>query len=81
MFGGLPFHAVGEKYIDAVRDIVGALPLLIPVTGTPLNIEELLGILDGVFLPGSGSNVAPSTMPGRPAMPCSMKPGTTQPCR
>lgn len=59
VIGGLPYHAVGEKYIDAVRDVAGALPLLIPVTQAPLDLDELLGILDGLFLPGSGSNVAP----------------------
>ncbi len=58
MFSGLPYHAVGEKYIDAVRDVAGALPLLIPVTKEPLNIEELLGVIDGLFLPGATSNVA-----------------------
>lgn len=58
MLSGLPYHVVGEKYIDAVREVAGALPLLIPVTKEPLNIGELLGTLDGLFLPGSSSNVA-----------------------
>ncbi|HXZ68856.1 MAG TPA: gamma-glutamyl-gamma-aminobutyrate hydrolase family protein [Alphaproteobacteria bacterium] len=64
MLGDLPYHAVGEKYIDAVRDIAGALPLLIPVTCEPLDVEELLGIVDGLFLPGSGSNVSPKHYSG-----------------
>lgn len=59
LFGGLPYHAVGEKYIDAVKDVAGALPLLIPVTDAPLDLGELFRVIDGVFLPGSGSNIAP----------------------
>jgi putative glutamine amidotransferase len=31
MVGHHPFHMVGEKYIAAVRDGAGALPLLMPV--------------------------------------------------
>ena len=64
MLGDLPYHAVGEKYIDAVRDVAGALPLLIPVTHEPLNLVELFEVLDGVFLPGSGSNVSPKHYSG-----------------
>ncbi|MFZ1988372.1 MAG: gamma-glutamyl-gamma-aminobutyrate hydrolase family protein [Alphaproteobacteria bacterium] len=64
MLGDLAYHVVGEKYIDAVRDVAGALPLLIPVTREPLNVEELFGVIDGLFLPGSGSNVSPKHYSG-----------------
>lgn len=69
MIGDFPHHAVGEKYIDAVRDVTGALPLLIPVTRKPLDINQILDIVDGVFLPGSPSNVAPEIYGGAPARP------------
>lgn len=69
MIGNLPFHAVGEKYIDAVRDITGALPLLIPVTREPLDIEQILNAVDGIFLPGSRSNVSPGLYGGTPPRP------------
>ncbi len=67
IIGDLPFHAVGEKYIDAVRDVSGALPLLIPVTREPLDVAQILGVVDGIFLPGSPSNVAPEIYGGPPA--------------
>ncbi|MEQ1889188.1 MAG: gamma-glutamyl-gamma-aminobutyrate hydrolase family protein [Alphaproteobacteria bacterium] len=67
IIGDLPFHAVGEKYINAVRDLAGALPLLIPVTGRPLDIAQILDAVDGIFLPGSPSNVAPELYGGPPA--------------
>jgi putative glutamine amidotransferase len=64
MIGPHPFHAVGEKYIAAVRDGAGAIPLLIPVLENPIAFEEILAIVDGIFLTGSPSNVAPSNYDG-----------------
>ena len=59
MIGPHPFHAVGEKYIVAARDGAGAIPVLIPVLETPIEIDEILDAVDGVLLTGSPSNVAP----------------------
>jgi putative glutamine amidotransferase len=64
MIGPHPFHAVGEKYIVAVRDGAQALPLLIPVLETPIDIAELLDTVDGILLTGSPSNVAPKRYGG-----------------
>jgi len=57
--GDHAFHMAGEKYIEAVRDGSGALPLLIPVLTPPLNPEEILASVDGLLFTGSMSNVAP----------------------
>lgn len=59
MIGLHPFHAVGEKYIVAVRDGAGAIPVLIPVLEAPIDVEEVLESVDGILLTGSPSNVAP----------------------
>ena len=67
LIDGMPYHVVGEKYIDAVRDVVGALPLLIPATREPLDRNAILDHIDGLFLTGSGSNVAPALYGGPPA--------------
>ncbi len=64
MIGDLPFHAVGEKYIAALRDAANVLPLLIPVTREPLEAQQILSVVDGLFLPGSPSNVAPELYGG-----------------
>lgn len=64
MIGPHPFHAVGEKYINAVRDGAGALPVLIPVLQNPLSLHEILETIDGVFLTGSPSNVSPTLYGG-----------------
>ena len=64
MIGPHPFHAVGEKYIVAVRDGAGAIPVLIPVLENPIGIDEILESVDGIFLTGSPSNVAPKYYAG-----------------
>ncbi len=69
MIGPHPFHAVGEKYIAAIRDGAGALPLLIPVLETPFELEEILSTVDGIFLTGSPSNVSPTRYAGTPPRP------------
>src|SRR5580693_8797620 len=64
LVGHHPFHMVGEKYIAAVRDGAGALPLLIPVLEPAIPAEEILARVDGLLLTGSPSNVAPKLYGG-----------------
>lgn len=73
-----PFHAVGEKYINAVAHGARAIPMLMPCFGEgrdlePLEqvypIDELLDRVDGVFLPGSPSNVHPQFYRGHDPRP------------
>jgi putative glutamine amidotransferase len=59
MIGPHPFHAVGEKYIAAVVQAADCLPMLIPVLETPLDVSQILAHVDGIFFPGSPSNVEP----------------------
>ena len=65
MIGPHPFHAVGEKYIAAVVQAADCLPLLIPVLETPLDVTEILTRVDGIFFPGSPSNVEPVRYSGQ----------------
>ena len=53
------YQAVGEKYVRAVIQGAGAIPVLIPSVSPPLPLRELLGRLDGLFLTGSYSNIEP----------------------
>jgi len=64
--GAMPFHCVGDKYIHAVQSVVGDVVLL-PALGQQDVIDRLLPILDGVFLSGSLSNVAPAYYHGEPS--------------
>ncbi len=63
------FHAVGEKYVSAVVEGAGALPLLIPARGADLDLDDLLARLDGLMLTGSPSNVEPHHYGGPPSRP------------
>ena len=64
--GDHAFHMAGEKYIEAVRDGSGALPLLIPVLIPPLSPNEILASVDGLLFTGSTSNIAPRNYGGPP---------------
>lgn len=66
--GAMPFHCVGDKYIHAVQSTVGDVVLL-PALGQQAVIERILPLLDGVFLSGSLSNVAPEYYHGDPSRP------------
>lgn len=76
-----PFHAVGEKYIDAVAHGARAIPMLLPCFGEGEDLEPLDGLysaddlldrVDGVFLPGSPSNVHPRHYGGHPPRPATL---------
>ncbi|MFT3762157.1 MAG: gamma-glutamyl-gamma-aminobutyrate hydrolase family protein [Pseudoxanthomonas sp.] len=54
-----PFLAVGEKYVRAVADGAGAVPLLWPSLVPPLPLRRLLENVDGVLLTGAVSNIEP----------------------
>ncbi len=63
-FDGHIFHAVGEKYIDAVHTMMDCTPLLIPSTQTPLAQSDILLWADGILFTGSPSNVSPALYNG-----------------
>ncbi|PKM28873.1 MAG: gamma-glutamyl-gamma-aminobutyrate hydrolase [Gammaproteobacteria bacterium HGW-Gammaproteobacteria-11] len=63
-----PFNIVGEKYILAVAQGSGGLPLLIPAIGEHLDTALLLDSLDGILFTGSPSNVEPHHYNGAPSI-------------
>lgn len=69
MMGEHPFHVAGDKYVRAVSDGAGALPMLIPALGTALDIDDLVERLDGILVTGSPSNVEPQHYGGAPSEP------------
>lgn len=71
--GGGPFHCVGEKYLDAVVHGADCMALLLPALGhghemdsfeDHYDLDALLGMAQGVFLPGSASNIHPDWYTG-----------------
>lgn len=59
ILGPHPFHCVGEKYIRAVAEASGGIPVLIPSLGHETDLDAILGHVDGILLTGSPSNVEP----------------------
>jgi putative glutamine amidotransferase len=55
------------RYPHAVVDAAGGLPVLIPSIGDKLDLDALLGRLDGILLTGSPSNVEPYHYGGPPS--------------
>ena len=55
----MPVHRAGDEYVRAVRESVGALPVLIPAGTSASDFSALLARLDGLLVPGAPSNVAP----------------------
>ena len=64
-----PFQVAGEKYLRAVVDGAGCLPLVIPSLSPPLDLRELLGHLDGLLLTGAYSNIEPHHYSDEPSYP------------
>jgi putative glutamine amidotransferase len=59
MLGPHPTQTVGEKYIRAVIDGAGCLPLLIPSLQPAIDLRAMLAELDGLLLTGAYSNIEP----------------------
>ena len=62
------FHTVSEKYPEAVIEVAGCLPVLIPAVGPKTDCTALLDRLDGLLLTGSPSNVEPHHYGGPPSL-------------
>ncbi len=67
MLGPHPYHLVGEKYLTAVLDAAGGLPLIVPAIGRELALDALLETLDGLLFMGSPSMVEPRHYRGEPS--------------
>ncbi len=68
------YHTVGEKYLTAITDAAGGLPVLLPALGDGgnggrLHLQALVERLDGLLVTGSRSNVEPHHYDGEPSRP------------
>ena len=66
---GTGFHMVAEKYVLAVVEAVGAMPVIVPALGGLQRPEDFLDRLDGLLITGSQSNVEPARYGGGPSDP------------
>ncbi|MDZ7714304.1 MAG: gamma-glutamyl-gamma-aminobutyrate hydrolase family protein [Rhodovibrio sp.] len=56
---GQSYHTIGDKYVRAVAEAAGCLPMMLPSLGDAIDLDDLVGKLDGLVLTGSPSNVHP----------------------
>jgi putative glutamine amidotransferase len=56
---GSPGQRASERYITAVAEVSGAVPLIIPAIPGAQDIVHLVDILDGIVLTGARPNVHP----------------------
>ncbi len=57
--GGRQVHAVSHRYVEPVLERLGAAGLIVPSLTDPGSIRQMASLFDGLFLPGSFSNVNP----------------------
>jgi putative glutamine amidotransferase len=55
----LNYHTANERYMHALHEVSGAMPIIIPALGNKLDHGAMLDRLDGLVLTGSPSNVEP----------------------
>lgn len=65
----LPHFAAAAPYVTAVAEGASAIPLLVPPIAGQIDIEALLGRLDGLLVTGSPSNVEPHRYGGQASKP------------
>jgi putative glutamine amidotransferase len=68
-FGESIGHTVVEKYILAVSEGAGGLPLLVPALGHDIPPAAVAARLDGLLVTGARSNVEPHHYEGEPSLP------------
>ncbi len=56
----IPVQSVDQKYLDAIRNVANAEPLVLPLSEGSENLAATLSVLDGILLTGGLSNVHPS---------------------
>ena len=69
LVGDIATHWVGDKYVRAVSEAAGAVPLLLPALAERMAAADVVARLDGLLLTGSRSNVEPHHYQGEPSQP------------
>jgi len=64
---GSPGQRASDRYIRAVANIAGAVPLIIPGMPETQDIGHLIDVLDGIVLTGARPNVHPSLYDAKPS--------------
>lgn len=63
------YHTAGDKYLLAIAEVSGGMPLIIPALGERIDQAYLLQCFDGLVFTGSPSNVEPHHYAGEASHP------------
>lgn len=63
-FENYTWHGAPQQYLDAAVNVAGVLPMLVPSFGKRMDLEALIGRVDGLILTGSKTNVDPALYGG-----------------
>ncbi|MEJ2479775.1 MAG: gamma-glutamyl-gamma-aminobutyrate hydrolase family protein [Acidihalobacter sp.] len=63
------YHMAGEKYLTAVTEAIGGVPIIIPVLSGHFDMNTVLELVDGILLTGSYSNIEPAHYDGPTSAP------------
>src|SRR3546814_5438726 len=66
---GFPFHAVNQRYLIALTEASGVVPLIVPALGERVDLDRMAERLDGLLVTGSPSNIEPFHYGAEPAAP------------
>jgi putative glutamine amidotransferase len=56
---GMPYHTAQDKYLTAIWQATGGMPVVLPAFGAAYDPAELVRLLDGLLLTGCVSNIEP----------------------
>ena len=62
----MPQHSTGDRYLRAVANAAGAMPMLVPALGEAIDFKSLATRIDGLLLTGGRANVEPHHYNGPP---------------
>ncbi|MEM0900367.1 MAG: gamma-glutamyl-gamma-aminobutyrate hydrolase family protein [Pseudomonadota bacterium] len=65
-FDNYEWHVSPSQYIDALVDVAGVMPVIIPALSERLDIDAVLSGVDGLLLTGSKTNVHPELYGAEP---------------
>lgn len=65
-FNGMRVHGVGSSNVDAVANVSGGIPVLIPAIGDRVDARGVLSGIDGLMLTGGATNIEPHHYGGPP---------------
>lgn len=63
-FDNYTWHVAPQQYLEAAVRSAGVFPVLVPSFGDEIDLDSLLGSVDGVMITGSKTNVHPSLYGG-----------------